>query len=208
VSRQTSAIGKPAGDLSGFPAFDYPEGTSLYRAVSAGNGPWWFSSSMNSRFDLAAPDGTCYLGVTMEAAIRERGGKRMLTLGYVNSGFVTAMNVVQLKLPAPVRAAAVASPDAVKFGCNRELSTISDYDLTQTWAAAFHRAGFGGIAYPSRFTSILEANAFALFGASGEQKHRVAKTFTGTEAMAAAGLSDLVDPVVMRAHATIVDPGA
>jgi hypothetical protein len=58
------------------------------------------------------------------------------------------MNVAQLKLPAPVKAVATASPDAVMFGCNRELSTMPDYDLTQKWAAAFHRAGFGGITYP------------------------------------------------------------
>jgi hypothetical protein len=160
---------------------------------------------MDSRFDLPIPDGTCYLGLTMEAAIRERGGKRMLTLGHVNNEFVTAMNLTQLKLPTPVKAAATASPNAVKFGCNRELSTVPDYSLAQEWAAAFHRAGFGGIAYPSRFTSVPEANALAFFGAAGEQMHPVVRTLTGIEAMTAAGLSGLVDPVVRRRDVTILD---
>lgn len=48
-------------------------------------------------------------------------------------------------------------------------------------------------------------NAFAFFGASGEQNHRVVKIFTGMNAMRAAGLSDLVDPVVLRGHTAIVD---
>jgi len=204
VSRRKNALGKPPKDLTGFPAFDYPEGTPLYRAISAGKGPWWFSSSMDSRFDLPAPDGTCYLGVNLEAAIRERGGKRLLKLGHVNSGFVTAMNVAHLKLPAPVKAAATASAEAVRFGCNRELSTIPDYDLTQKWAAAFRRGGFGGITYPSRFTSGLETNAIALFGASGEQDYAVVEMLTGLQAMAVAGLSDLVDPVVMRTDTTVI----
>lgn len=60
------------------------------------------------------------------------------------NGFVPAMNVAHLQLPTPVKAAATASAGAVIFGCNRELSTISDYDLAQKWAAAFHLAGFGG----------------------------------------------------------------
>ena len=44
-----------------FPSREYPPGTEVFRSHTHGRGPRWFSSSGEGRFDLAAPNGTCYV---------------------------------------------------------------------------------------------------------------------------------------------------
>lgn len=63
------------------------------------------------------------------------------------------MDVHELILPNPITVADSTSSDAVRFGANRKLSTISDYDIPQAWSEAFARDGHEGIAYASRFAS-------------------------------------------------------
>jgi hypothetical protein len=54
-----------------FPRRSYPGGVRLFRTHRAAHGPCWFSSSGYGRFDLAAPNGTCYTAETEQLTLLE-----------------------------------------------------------------------------------------------------------------------------------------
>ena len=56
--------------------------------------------------------------------------------------------------------------DAALAGVTRELSTSTQYQATQKWAAAFDALGFSGIAYQPRFSPD-DTHAVAAFGPAG-----------------------------------------
>ncbi|MCE5288655.1 MAG: RES domain-containing protein [Nocardiaceae bacterium] len=59
------------------------KGVELYRAHHRDFGVWWFASDTGGRFNLEATNGTCYLAVDEETALRERLGP---TTGVVSHG--------------------------------------------------------------------------------------------------------------------------
>lgn len=168
---------KPAAEL----AAGFPRATDLngpwYRAHSdrhlsePDRGCWWFASytppaTGSGRFDLASPNGTCYLADDVEAAVRERLGSKWGTRRYLTP--VALRGTVVSEVTPGVSVASVADTDnknAVGF-VTRELASGAPYNLTQRHAAAFHAAGFAGLLYRPRFTPGA-VRALAVFGQEG-----------------------------------------
>ncbi|HDL41806.1 MAG TPA: RES domain-containing protein, partial [Actinobacteria bacterium] len=139
----------------------------FYRCSQTSNGPWWFSSSGDGRFDLRAPRGTCYLATDPIVAVREAlgptEGRRIVT-----SRWFEQRSVRLLRLPRAVRVASVVEPAASRHGVTLEINTVIPYTVPQAWAEAFDVAGFGGVAYLLRHSASPE-RGIALFSAAGER---------------------------------------
>jgi hypothetical protein len=137
----------------------------MYRAHRAVNGPWWFSSSGDGRFDLAPPDGTCYLAFAPCTAIREAAGETLVQAGWVSAVFAADRCVSRLTAPRTTTLADTSHDDAAQYGLTCELGTITPYTLARVWAQAFAQT-FRGLVYQSRFTTG-STRAVALFHAGG-----------------------------------------
>lgn len=128
--------------LCDFPVLTIAPDQAFYRVVLRGRLPWWFGSTMDSRFDLALPNGTCYASEEALAALLEVIGP-----GPVTHEFVASRRLRRLFLPQERRLADSCARRASQHGVTAEIGTILPYDLTQAWAQRLHQAGFGGIAY-------------------------------------------------------------
>ncbi|HEV2844262.1 MAG TPA: RES family NAD+ phosphorylase, partial [Thermoanaerobaculia bacterium] len=154
--------------LKDFPERKLSPEIRFFRVVRRGRGPWWFGNSMQGRFDLPEPHGTCYvaadeLAALLEVIAADREGAR------VSSEFVAQRGIRELQVPNEVVVSDLTSRRASGFGITAEIGTTLPYDRPQAWAASLHEAGFLGIVYwlrhdPSR------AEGIALFGLGGERK--------------------------------------
>lgn len=164
MTRGQPHLGRPPHDLRGFPWRALTPARRLWRIHRAGNGPWWFCSDLEHRFDLAEPLGTCHLaddrlGSLLEVFTDVRG---------VAEDEIHARRLSELHLPGRVRLADTTSPRARGFGCTGEIHTTVDYELTQAWAGAFAEAGFDGVRSFVRHDPSFELVGVALFGEAGE----------------------------------------
>lgn len=158
----------PDRDYRAFPATRFAAGRVLYRQHHGERGAWWFCGDGSGRFDLAAPDGTCYLALSRPAALRELVGPDLGAAGVIPSSVLAGRVISRLPLPEPVRAANVSSNRASnRFGVTAELATMTPYAIPRQWAAVLHGAGFGGIAVTLRFSAGRSAG-LAWFGPAGE----------------------------------------
>ena len=106
-----------------------------------------------------------------------------------------ATRVSGLSVPASIGLADTCSSRAELFGVTREIGTLTPYSRPQAWAAAFARAGFGGVRYESRFSTDRRDLAYAVFGASGVAAWRSdASARNGREVAASAGITVLAIP--------------
>lgn len=168
--RQTPDLGWPPEDpyaLAGFPFQVLRSDRPLFRVARAGNGPWWFGSSMEGRFDLPPPGGTCYLGTDEISALLEVIGPD-LEEGAIPSAFLRARRLHRLHVPEPYVLSDLTSRRITRFGLTAEIGTIVPYACPQAWAVVLYTTGSGGILYwlrhdPSRQEGI------ALFGLQGER---------------------------------------
>lgn len=121
-------------------------------SLGLGNSPWWFSSDLSGRFDLTAPDGTCYLATDLTSALRERFGHALVRQGMVTFEAAARTVVSTLRAPDARWLANICSPRAAEFrGMTREIGTCPSYRLPQAWSAAFFSTG------PARRNSIPNA---------------------------------------------------
>ena len=146
------------------------------------HGCWWFASvdpadrDACGRFDLPAPDGTCYLASTEEAAARERVGTQLRSTSGRESVLAAVLatpqgpvTVSETEVPS-VRAANLPVKPAQRW-VNRSLSVGTGiYAVTQAWAAAFRAAGFGGIVLEPRFAGGSRVRSLAVFGRAGRPR--------------------------------------
>jgi hypothetical protein len=169
--------------VSGFPSRDVSG--SWFRAHVNHGGPdrgcWWFSSAganpdESGRFDLPAPEGTCYFASTEEAAARERVGTQLRkTAGresVLASVLATANGpvVVTEVTMSAVKTANLPVRKADRW-VNRSLWVGTGiYRISQGWAALWRAAGFEGLLYEPRFTGGARVRALAVFGAAGRPK--------------------------------------
>ncbi|WP_168796461.1 RES family NAD+ phosphorylase [Arthrobacter echini] len=202
----TPYIDKPTKPLTGFPSITVPPDLPLYRATSTDHSPWWFGSTGTQRFDLEPPDGTCYLAVDIETAVRERGRERLLNSGMMTTTQIAEMNVYELRLPTQVRVADTTDPKAVQFGANRELTTTEDYAVSCAWAQAFHVEGYRGMVYTSRFTSGTEWTSLAVFNRTGDARWPICGQLSGVDALLQSGLGYMIERPPRAAQADIVPP--
>ncbi len=182
-------LGEP-GDLTGFPVVAPPK--RMVRVCRASHGTWWFSANGSGRFDLAPPEGTCYLATDSYAAIREA-----TRLGPVSTVWVQARELREVAAPDPgARLAATSRQAAGRFGVTTELVTVVPYDLPRRWAAAFRTHGLDGIRHQLRHDQRARPSGVALFGTAGtgsvDNGEPAALT---TSAVEASGVTVLAPPV-------------
>ena len=153
--------------MAGFPSRPLSPETPLFRVIREGYGPWWFGSTLEGRFDLPEPEGTCYFAGDPLAALLELIGPE-LESGVVSADFLKERRMRELRVPEEIEVADLTSRKASGFGVTGEIGTIVPYALPQAWAARLRAAGSGGLTYwlrhdPSR------GEGFALFGPHGER---------------------------------------
>lgn len=168
MSRGQRHLTPPPEDLSGFPTRVLTPARRLWRIHWADRDAWWFCSDLDHRFDLPSPLGTCHLaesplGSFLEVFTEVRGIAR---------DEIDARRLSELHVPSRIRLADCTSPRARGFGCTGEIHTTIDYELTQTWAAAFARAGFGGTRHYVRHDPSFALMGISLFGPGGRPKDR------------------------------------
>jgi len=153
-----------SGVLAGLPDYQLDPTDSLYRIHRFRRDPWWFSSDLAGRFDLAPPNGTCYLAAEPIGAFVEvfrdvsRGVPQRL-------GLQRRLSV--LTVPRPMRLADCTARAARGFGLTAAIHSTPDYALTQEWAQAFHQAGFDGVRYFLSHDPAQTCVGIALFGPAG-----------------------------------------
>lgn len=140
----------------------------MYRVGRKGRDPWWFTNTGAGRFDLQAPQGTCYSATTPETALAESvegaGGDRVFA---VSTAFVAARRLHHLPLPRRFRLASATSGRALGFGVTRAIATVVPYEVPQAWARAWHHHGLDGVWYwPSRDVRA-QPRSIGLFGVAG-----------------------------------------
>jgi RES domain len=195
--RSIQALGEPPPSLEGFPRLtDHP--SVLYREhsnrpSSPDRGCGYYSTvkpdqSPAGRFDLPAPDGTCYLATSHQAAILERCGRFTSQRAPIPTGHL-AGRIVSTVTFSPAGPAANTTDDAAPlFGITREIGTVADYQLTSRWAQALHTHGFTAIVYWPRFSTGTD-RAYALFDKAGPNPFpAISATRTTSEVARAAGL--------------------
>jgi hypothetical protein len=139
---------------------------TIWRIHLRENGPGWFCSDLECRFDLPAPKGTCYLAEDPLGSFVEV----FTDVTLVAEGDVEQRRLSNLHVPKTVRLADCTDAASRKFGSTGEIHTTIDYDLTQRWARAFVAAGFDGIRYFVRHDPAQRRVGIALFGAAGEAR--------------------------------------
>lgn len=170
-SRQTVAQHPPdpVRDYRRFPSRTIRFGSRWYRQHRHDLNPWWFSNSLEGRFDLSTPNGTCYLASTPQAATRERVGPDLAAAGHVAASVMHGRVISALLIPETVRAANLDSDRAGhRYGITSELATMVGYAVPQAWAHVLHAAGFGGLVARLRFSPSGQQGV-ALFGEGGSR---------------------------------------
>lgn len=210
MRRADRQLAEPTRSLTDFPRCDLSAGQTVYRSHTATNGAWWFASAKadpddGGRFDLVAPDGTCYVAVDAETAARERFGEQIIDAGYVFEEDVAAVRISRLELQEDASAADTTHRRAANW-ITRELAAIDNYELTQEWAAAFAAAGFDALIYYSRFTTAGDQLAIALFGPAGTRAWPVVGEEDVREVLEEAGVTIVsVRPIRALKRSTRLD---
>ena len=154
-----------ASSLAGFPTTRrLPR--RLHR-VSEHTGTWWYSSRPDGggRFDLPAPEGTCYLADDLDAALGEKLLRRPKKL--VPAERLRELLHSRITLLRPLVLANLTSPRTTGFGVNAEIHATLDYAKPWAWAERLHGAGHRGLRYAARSDPGVAARCVALFGSAG-----------------------------------------
>lgn len=203
MNRARVAQSKPlkSKDYTSFPSETRARQSQRWRAHAADKGVWYFSSDGGGRFDLAPPQGTCYIADTIEVAVRERLGKRILKSRTIDPDTASSFSVTQITLPRG-RFADVSAESASDYGVTREISTMTPYATPQAWAAMFSASGFDGVKYQARFSTGPRPDAWALFGEAGPASGKTGAIVTGEDACRIAKVA--VTPVPFRSRSVTV----
>ncbi|MDV8006980.1 RES family NAD+ phosphorylase [Rhodococcus sp. IEGM 1318] len=189
-----------------FPARTVSAGTVLYRTHRDGLGAWWFGSSLQGRFDLTDPHGTCYTAESELITLLECWvGIKYIPRTEIDDRALSAVTVRR-----DLQIADVTSNRAIEFGMTSEINTTIDYTLTQRWAEAFRSAGFDGIRYWARHEMSHTDACLALFAEGGDRTHSTARPsdYAVTTADALADRDDLWTALERETGIQILDiPG-
>ena len=159
-----------------FPSRECPAGARLFRTHRAAHGPCWFSSSGYGRFDLAAPNGTCYTAETEQLTLLETwAGMRVVPSTELVERYISVIQTTTAR-----NLADLTSNAATQFGVTAEIFTTGNYQRTQLWAAALRAAGYDGIRYWARHDLAHTHGCIALFDTAGEHTGATPHDFTVT----------------------------
>lgn len=148
-------------------------GSRLWRVFRKGRAlPWWFESASTDRagggrFDLPAPDGSCYLGTSISAAVL--GAFQHHSRGVLPASELAARQLaVTICPPDAPAAAALTAAKARAAGVTAALWSAQDRPLTQSWAVALRRAGWRAIYHGVQHDPTGTARAVTLFDREGQ----------------------------------------
>lgn len=148
-----------------FPHVTVHAGSALFRTHSTKRNPWWFGASLDNRFDLPGPAGTCYVAESELVGLLEAwAGIRIIARADAAGRAISTLSLGRDLIVADATANA-----AIRFGVTAEISTTVDYTLTQQWAAALQTAGYHGIRYWARNELSHTSASIALFDSAGDQ---------------------------------------
>lgn len=170
------ACSGPPASLQGFPGTELAAGAAMYRIVAARDPhtgrrrtPWFFSSlpgRRRGRFDVPAPDGSCYFSDYRYGAWFEVFRR----CGLVDRVDVEARRLYTVVRSGPsLRLADLRAPGARRFGVTADLAGGADYALAHRWAAAVHAAGFPGLVATVRHDPTHTARNVVVFGRAGSR---------------------------------------
>lgn len=149
------------------------KGRVLHRVFRADRpSPWWFSSAPDDpdeggRFDLRAPDGSCYLATSAAAAVLEAFAD--FGRGLLPASELRGRARAEVKAPpGSPRAARLTAARARAAGVTRALWAGPDRALTQRWAAALRRAGWRALWHGTQHDPTGLARSVTLFDLAGE----------------------------------------
>lgn len=162
--RRRSSLTEPPDDLTGFPTRRVTPRRTVWRIHRRENPPWWFCADLQCRFDLSAPQGTCYVAEEPLGAFVEV----FTDVTLVAEEDIERRRLSAVHVPRTLRLADCTDAASRTFGCTGEIHTTVDYDLTQRWARAFSLASFDGIRYLVRHDPAQRRAGVALFGKAGE----------------------------------------
>lgn len=162
--RRRPSLIEPPSELGGFPARRLTPRRTLWRIHLKDNGPWWFCSDLECRFDLRVPAGTCYVAEEPLGSFVEV----FTDVTLVAEEDVEKRRLSAIHVPTTLRLADCTDAGARRFGSTGEIHTTVDYDLTQRWAQALAASGFDGIRYLVRHDPAQQRVGLALFGNAGE----------------------------------------
>lgn len=136
-----------------------------------GFGPWWFSRDGSGRFDLLGEaEGSCYLADdplgTYVEKFREAG------VDLIAPAEIEKQELTQFEIEQAVRLADCTASNCRGFGVTGAIHSTPNYDLTQAWALALWKAGFGGIRYFVSHDPSQTLLGVALFGWDRPEKGR------------------------------------
>jgi hypothetical protein len=153
--------------LLNFPRYGLSPTQRLVRIHKSTREPWWFSNTGLLRFDLAPPDGTCYLAEEAIGAFVEVFQDWITAPIPIPIEEVLARSESHIGVPRMMVLADCTNPRALSFGVTAEIHSASDRAMSQRWAIAFRSAGFDGVRYFVRHDPGQRQTAIALFGDAG-----------------------------------------
>lgn len=134
------------------------------------NSAWNFTSNPpgRNRFDLPAPQGTCYWSDRAYGSFVEvfRG------ITVLAPSDVQRRRLFTASAP-PLRLADLTAPAAYPFGVTVELSSSSEYDMAQQWAQRLATRGVDGLLSLCRHDPSGRARNVAVFGPAGTPARRL-----------------------------------
>ncbi|MTV27820.1 RES family NAD+ phosphorylase [Nitriliruptoraceae bacterium ZYF776] len=166
--------------------------------------PWWFASTgadpfTAGRFDLSAPNGTCYLATTVAGAVLEAMQVHLTSLP---ADELSARGAVRTEAPGGMPPAAdLTDPAGVQRGLTAAVWANVDRPLTQRWAAAFRRDGWWALHGGLQHDLSGSLRGVSLFDHAGEHEPTHAGPWTTDEVdlLGPAALAELADAgVVVR----------
>jgi hypothetical protein len=185
-------LNEPPQDLTGFPARrDSAALHTLYRVtrrrpVPPPASPWWFSQvpGGRGRFDLPAPEGTCYWSSQPYGAFLEAfRGTRL-----VASPDVAMRRMWRASAPR-LRLANLLARRAASFGITAAISSQPDYKLPRRWALALRAVGFAGLVGSCSHDPSSVALNVAVFGPGGRHRSRPGWSARSSDLESDAGLA-------------------
>ncbi len=172
MTRRDAARQQPPGDLTDFPRRRLTTRRRWSRCHRRELGAWFRASTpvdapagTGGRWDLPAPEGTCYLAENDRGAVLEVVGPDLYDQGFVTEGFLRQRVLATATLPERPVVADLLDAEVSAFGVTAELAGAIDYACTQQWARALRTSGHDGIVYGLRFRPNTEG--LAVFGPAG-----------------------------------------
>ncbi|GAA0305622.1 RES family NAD+ phosphorylase [Kineococcus aurantiacus] len=168
----------PPADLTGFPVTVLATGKPAYRifrdrdpATGITWSPWFFSCAFSGsgsgkgRFDLPAPEGSCYLSDRQHGAWLEvfRG------TGMVDRADVDVRRILHATRTRPLKLATLIAAKARSFGITADVAAGDDYSAPQSWAAALRACGHGALLARARHDPTGTARTIVEFGVAGSR---------------------------------------